>query len=175
MTSPRMALMGLILSAVAFTFSACQPSHPGLQHVPTDIDASTTCSLDGMTLADYPGPKAQIHYAGQATPTFFCDTVEMFHAVLRPEQVKAIDAIFVQDMGQADWVKPQGRWMDAKAAFYVHGSKRAGSMGPTIVSFASKADADKFAAENGGKVFKFADITPEMADLCGGSMPDSKM
>ena len=96
MTSPRMALMGLILSAVACTFSACQPSHPGLQHVPTDIDASTTCSLDGMTLADYPGPKAQIHYAGQAKPTFFCDTVEMFHAVLRPEQVKAIDAVFVQ-------------------------------------------------------------------------------
>jgi nitrous oxide reductase accessory protein NosL len=38
-----------------------------------------------------------------------------------------------------------------------------------------KANADKFASENGGKVFKFADITPEMADLCGGGMPDSKM
>lgn len=173
MTSPRMALMGIILSAAAL--SACHSSHPGMQLVPTDIDASTTCSLDGMTLADYPGPKAQIHYAGQAKPTFFCDTVEMFHAVFQPEQVKAIDAIFVQDMGQADWVKPQGRWIDAKAAFYVHGSKQTGSMGPTIVSFALRTDADQFAAKNGGKVFKFTEVTPQMADLCGGSMPDSKM
>ncbi|HRM93265.1 MAG TPA: nitrous oxide reductase accessory protein NosL, partial [Alicycliphilus sp.] len=41
---------------------------------PVEIDRSTSCELDGMLLADYPGPKAQIHYAGQDRPAFFCDT-----------------------------------------------------------------------------------------------------
>lgn len=173
MTSPRMALLGIVLSAVAL--SACQKTQPGMQHVPTEIDASTACSLDGMTLADYPGPKGQILFAGQPKPTYFCDTVELFHTVLQPEQVKAIDAIFVQDMGQADWVKPQGHWIDAKTAFYVHGSKRTGSMGPTIASFALKADAEKFAQENGGKVLTFTEVTPAMADMGGGGMHDGKM
>lgn len=173
MTFPRMALVGIILSAVAL--SACQKSQPDMTLVPTEIDARTTCSLDGMTLADYPGPKAQIVYAGEAKPTYFCDTVELFHTVLQPEQVKAIAGIFVQDMGQADWTQPQGHWIDAKTAFYVHGSKRMGSMGPTIASFGLKADADKFAAENGGQVLKFTEVTPAMADMGGGGMHDGKM
>ena len=46
---------------------------------PVEIDRSTSCELDGMLLSDYPGPKAQVHYAGQAQPAFFCDTVELFN------------------------------------------------------------------------------------------------
>ena len=52
-----------------------------------EITAGTSCSLDGMTLADFPGPKAQIHYA-TGSPDFFCDTVEMFSIYLQPEQKK---------------------------------------------------------------------------------------
>jgi copper chaperone NosL len=128
-----------------------------------------------MLLADYPGPKAQIHYAGQAAPDFFCDTVEMFHIYLNPEQVRAVRGLFVQDMGRADWDEPRGHWIDAQNAYYVHGSKRRGSMGPTIASFALEADAAKFAAEYGGKVYRFADITPDMVALDGGALHDSNM
>jgi copper chaperone NosL len=140
-----------------------------------EIDPATTCDLDGMLLADYPGPKAQIHYMGTAAPVFFCDTVEMFAALLRPEQVRAVRAVFVQDMGRADWEKPRGHWFNARAGFYVAGSRRHGSMGPTIASFAAEADARKFAAEYGGKVLRFAEVKPEMADLAGGAVHDTKM
>jgi copper chaperone NosL len=140
-----------------------------------EIDPATTCDLDGMLLADYPGPKAQIHYMGTAAPVFFCDTVEMFAALLRPEQVRAVRAVFVQDMGRADWEKPRGNWFNARAGFYVTGSRRHGSMGPTIASFAAEADARKFAAEYGGKVLRYADVKPEMADLGGGAVHDTKM
>ena len=142
---------------------------------PVEIDRSTSCELDGMLLSDYPGPKAQVHYAGQATPSFFCDTVELFNTLLAGEQVRAIKAVYVQDMGQAQWEQPVGHWIDAKTALYVLGSKRHGSMGPTIASFAQEADAVKFAAEYGGKVLRFADIKADMVDLSGGALHDTRM
>ena len=48
-------------------------------------------------------------------------------------------------------------------------------MGPTIASFALEKDAAKFAAEYGGKVARFADITPDMVVLDGGALHDSNM
>jgi len=142
---------------------------------PVEIDRSTSCELDGMLLADYPGPKAQIHYAGQEKPSFFCDTIELFNTLLAGEQVRAVRAVYVQDMGKADWNQPQGHWIDAKTAVYVLGSKRHGSMGPTIASFAQEADAAKFAGEHGGKVLRFADIKLDMVDLSGGALHDTRM
>lgn len=164
----------LLLLAVA-TLAACDQGKTPETATPLAITQGTSCSLDGMLLADYPGPKAQIFYAGQTEPEFFCDTVEMFHVYLKPEQVRPVRSVFVQDMGKADWDAPRDNWIDATAAYYVHGSKRRGSMGPTIASFAAEADATKFAAQYGGKVYRFADVTPDMVVLDGGALHDSTM
>jgi copper chaperone NosL len=169
----RPTLILAVLAAAALT--GCGKSETATAVAPVEINQGTSCTLDGMLLADYPGPKAQIHYAGQAEPEFFCDTVEMFHVYLKPEQVRAVRGLFVQDMGKADWEQPRVHWIDAKSAFYVHGSKRHGSMGPTIASFALEKDAAKFAAGYGGKVYRFADITPDMVVLDGGALHDSNM
>ncbi|MEI7574081.1 MAG: nitrous oxide reductase accessory protein NosL [Methylotenera sp.] len=139
-----------------------------------EITTGTSCSLDGMTLADFPGPKAQIHYA-TGEPDFFCDTMEMFSIYLQPEQKKNITGMYTQDMGKANWEKPQGSWIDAKTAFYVFGSKKTGSMGPTLAAFASQDNANKFAAEFGGKVLNFSQVTPEIVDLTGGVIHDEHM
>jgi copper chaperone NosL len=48
-------------------------------------------------------------------------------------------------------------------------------MGPTIASFAQEPDAAKFAAEHGGKVLRFAEITRDMVDLSGGALHDTRM
>jgi len=142
--------------------------------VAQEITTGTSCSLDGMTLADFPGPKAQIHYA-TGEPDFFCDTMEMFSIYLQPEQKKNITGMYTQDMGKANWEKPQGSWIDAKTAFYVFGSKKTGSMGPTLAAFASQENANKFAAEFGGKVLNFSQVTPEIVDLTGGVIHDEHM
>ena len=139
-----------------------------------EITTGTSCSLDGMTLADFPGPKAQIHYA-TGEPDFFCDTMEMFSIYLQPEQKKNITGMYTQDMGKANWEKPQGSWIDAKTAFYVFGSKKTGSMGPTLAAFASQETANKFAAEFGGKVLNFSQVTPEIVDVTGGVIHDEHM
>lgn len=168
------ALLAACLAAPLIT--ACQPADgPGTAQVAVEIDAGTSCSLDGMLLADYPGPKAQIHYADRPEPDFFCDTVEMFGIYLKPEQVRPVKALYVQDMGKTDWDQPRGAWIDARSAWYVLGSARHGSMGPTIASFAQEADAQKFAGTHGGKVLAFDAITPDMAVLDGGALHDSKM
>jgi copper chaperone NosL len=166
-----LVLFALPLILVAL-LAAC--NKPTSSVTPQEITEGTSCSLDGMVLAEFPGPKGQIHYAS-GEPDFFCDTVEMFSIYLHPEQKKRITGIFTQDMGKANWEKPQGNWIDAKQAFYVLGSKKTGSMGPTLAAFSRQEDAIKFAREFGGKVLPFDKVTPDMADLTGGVVHDEHM
>jgi copper chaperone NosL len=171
----RRLLLAACAAPLVSLFTGCDRSDAKVALKPAEIVPGTTCDLDGMLLSDYPGPKAQIHYVGSAAPVFCCDTVELFSLLLKPEQVRPVAAAFVQDMALADWEQPRGHWIDAKTSFYVVGSRRDGSMGPTFASFADAAAAAGFAGQHGGKVLKFADITPEMADLSGGAMHDTRM
>ncbi len=155
--------------------TGCDSGSSGRASGPAEIDSGTACHLDGMLLGEYPGPKAQIHVAGRREPMFFCDTTELFNTVLAGEQALKIESIYVQDMGRAEWEKPQGHWIDARQGFYVLGSKRHGSMGPTIASFAMEADAQRHAKDYGGKVLPFAAITKDMVDLSGGVLHDKHM
>jgi len=167
------SLIRLTVSLVfVAALTACNKSNTPV--TPQEITAGTSCTLDGMTLADFPGPKAQIHYV-TGEPDYFCDTVEMFSIYLRPEQKKTITGIFTQDMGKTDWEKPQGNWIDAKQAFYVLGSKKTGSMGPTLAAFSGRQDAESFAKKFEGKVLHFNDVTPDMVDLTGGVVHDEHM
>ncbi len=168
--------LSLVLAALlGVALVGCEQSKTSQVLAPVEIDTHTTCDLDGMLLADYPGPKAQIRYAGQDAPVFFCDTVELFHTLLAPEQVKVVQSVYVQDMGKADWNQPKGHWMDAKTGIYVLGSKRHGSMGPTIAAFAQEADATAFVQQWGGKLLRYGEVKPAMVDLSGGALHDTRM
>lgn len=142
---------------------------------PQEITAQSSCSLDGMLLSDYPGPKGQVIYKGDSQVNWFCDSVELLSTLLKPEQVRAVLTAHVQDMAKADWDKPVGHWIDARQAVYVLGSKRHGSMGPTAASFADEAAAKAFAAQWGGRVLRYAEIKPDMVDLSGGALHDTRM
>lgn len=139
-----------------------------------EIDRGTSCSLDGMILMDYPGPKAQIHYAS-GEPDFFCDTMEMFSIYLRPEQKKRVKALYTQDMGKTPWEQPTGNWIEAQSAYYVADSNKLGAMGPTLAAFARIEDAEAFAREFGGKVLRFEQVTLNMVALDGGAQHDERM
>lgn len=165
---------GLAALSFAGGLSGCD-SGGGQARGPAEIGPGSACHLDGMLLAEYPGPKGQILVTGLAEPMFFCDTMELFNIVLAGEQVLRIEAIYVQDMGQAGWEEPRGHWFDARKGWYVIGSKRHGSMGPTIASFAQETDAQRHAADYGGKVLKYGQITREMVDLSGGALHDKRM
>lgn len=168
-TPLRMLALTAVLAA-----AGCGETERAKTAQPVEITRDTVCSLDGMVLADYPGPKAQMHYV-QGQPDFFCDTMEMFSLYLRPEQQKRVTAIYVQDMGKAEWDNPRNHWIDARTAVYVHGSKRRGSMGPTLASFSREDEARAFAEKHGGKVLRFAEVKPEMVILDGGALHDQRM
>ncbi len=155
-TRTRRQLAGL---AVLAALGACSQA-PRNVH-PLEPADDTVCVLDGMALKDAAGPKAQIHYT-EGKPDFFCDLVELFDAVRTPESKRAIAAVFVQDIGKANWDHPQGIWIDARTALYVVGSRKLGSMGPTFGAFADARDAEAFAAREGGKVLRFDQITADM-------------
>ncbi len=162
----------LALLPAALALAACCEELP--PPAPQEISRATVCSLDGMTLLDYPGPKAQIQYTDGSTE-YFCDTLEMFSISLRPEQQKRVRAIYTQDMAKADWREPRGQWIDARGAYYVRGSSQRGSMGPTLAAFATRADAEAFARQFGGSVLAFAEVTIDMVDLHGGAAHDRAM
>lgn len=167
----------LLASLAAALVAACKGGADGGSRPPgpVDIDRDSACALDGMLLADYPGPKAQIHYEGRTEPDFHCDLAEMFALYLNPEQVRPIRAMYVQDMGMADWDAPRGHWIEAKGAWYVVGSSRMGAMGPAIGSFAGREAAEAFARRHGGRVHGFGEITADMVELDGGALHDQGM
>jgi copper chaperone NosL len=161
-----------LLALAALLLAACSQSTAPVAAV--EPNADTACALDGMTLRDYPGPKAQIVYE-DGKRDFFCDTTEMFSMLLKPETRRRVKAAYTQDMAQAEWRHPQGAWIDARGAVYVAGSKLMGSMGPTFAAFAARPAAEAFVKEHGGKIYAFAEVTPEMADLRGGAGADEHM
>jgi copper chaperone NosL len=163
----------LALVLVCGMLAACEDSSDASTS-PLTITGKSFCSLDGMALADYPGPKAQIHYA-QGEPELFCDTVEMLSIVLQSAEQRPVVAMFVHDMARNDWDHPASNWIDARSAYYVIGSKRRGSMGPTLASFAQQADAAAFAGKEGGKVLAFNQITLDQVTLDGGVLKDRAM
>lgn len=175
MNSCRLTTTGrMIVAAFAFVLvTACHEDSHTLPP-PHEIADSTVSVLDGMSLNEYPGPKAQIIYADGQTD-FFCDTMGLFSVYLRPEHDRKVSAIYVQDMGAADWQHPVGHWIDAKQAIYVIGSKKLGAMGQTFVSFASQSGAEQFAKSEGGKLYRFDQITIDMATTDGGVVKDMKM
>lgn len=164
-------IVGLGLLALG----GCGRNDDATPSAPLEIEAQTSCSLDGMLLADFPGPKGQIHYTQDKEVHWFCDTLELLATLLAPEQVRPVKAAWVQDMSQTDWEHPRGHWIDARQAWYVLGSKRRGSMGPTAASFASEAAARQFVSAHGGNVLRYADIKPAMVDLSGGALHDGRM
>lgn len=166
----RHRLTALLLVAA---LSACQKA--AVAPVALDPGAETTCTLDGMTLADFPGPKGQVFFENKATPDYFCDTIELLATWLKPEQQQLVKAIYVQDMAHADWRHPVGHWIDARQAFYVVGSRARGSMGATLASFAAEADARAFAQREGGLVYRFDQVTTDMVVMDGGVIKDRAM
>lgn len=165
----------LTLGAVLLHGCSRETTADQARRAPVEISADSACALDGMLLADFPGPKGQIHYRDDKAVHWCCDTLELLSALRAPEQARPVMAAYVQDMGQADWDRPRDHWIDARHALYVLSSRRRGSMGVTAAPFSSEAPAKAFIEGYGGRLLRFDEIRPEMVDLSGGALHDKRM
>jgi copper chaperone NosL len=72
-----------------------------------------------------------------------------------------VRAVYVSDMGKApSWEKPGvDNWIEARGALFVIESRKQGGMGaPETIPFSDRAAAERFVAENGGRIVAFADV-----------------
>jgi copper chaperone NosL len=115
----------------------------------------------GMFLAEHAGPKGQILLANRGEPVWFSSARDAISFTMLPEEPKDIRAIYVSDMGKApSWEDPgAANWVEARKAWFVIESRKKGGMGAAeAVPFSDRSAADRFAAENGGRVVNFADV-----------------
>ncbi len=147
--------------------SGCNPATESARPQPVAMTEEALGHFCQMVILEHPGPKAQIHLAGQPAPLFFSQVRDGIAYYKSPERDFEITAFYVSDMGQAEnWEEPGvENWFDAENAHFVIGSVVRGGMGaPELVPFSSETAALRFADKNGGRLASLADI-PESAVL----------
>lgn len=115
----------------------------------------------GMVVSNHEGPKGQVFLKGVAQPLWFVSVRDSLAFSRMPDEQFKVFAIYVSDMGKADtWEQPGDKaWVNAKEAWYVGGSSRAGGMGMAEwVPFSEKKKAEEFVAEYGGKIVRLGSI-----------------
>jgi len=148
----------LLLAGLA---AGCDDKPTATAPQPHEITADAIGRYCGMALTEHSGPKGQIFVAGIADPIWFSSVHDAIAFTLLPEEPKDIAAIYVTDIGKAsNWEAPEpGSWIDAKKAWFVIGSGRTGGMGGAeLVPFGKEAEANGFAAREGGRVVRFDQI-----------------
>ncbi len=124
------------------------------------IESSDECHLCGMVIAEYPGPKGESFQGDGNAVVKFCSTRDMFSYILQPENSRQVREVYVHDMSQTPWHKPEDDYfINAKDAWFVVGSNQTGAMGKTLASFSKQQDAKAFSERYGGQVYDYESIS----------------
>jgi copper chaperone NosL len=150
-----------LLLAAALPVGGCSEEQSAAPPAPHKLTADAVGHYCGMDLLEHSGPKGQIILASQTAPVWFSSARDAFSYTMLDEEAKDVRAVYVSDMGKApSWEKPGvDNWIEARSAFFVIGSSKQGGMGaPETVPFSTRAAADRFVAEHGGKIVAFGEV-----------------
>lgn len=148
-----------ILSVVAVVvLIGCSPKEKEIIPTAVPFDKHDRCHICGMVILNYPGAKAEVFVKGEKEPLKFCSVKDGFTYALQPENRPRIQAFYVSDFGNTADVPLHSKMLEASKAIYDVGSDIRGAMGKSILPFASKEAADKFAQEHGGQVVRYDEI-----------------
>ncbi len=147
----------------ALLLSACTEPDTVTVPAPQELTRDAVGYFCGMTVLDHHGPKGQIFLADRQQPLWFTSVRDTVAFTRLPGEPKNITAIYVTDVGRADWDQPEpGTWINAYRAFYVIGSDRVGGMqAPELVPFGARKDAEQFQRQHGGQIYPFDAIPAE--------------
>jgi copper chaperone NosL len=154
----RLAAAILILG---LGLAGCREQQAAELPPPQRMTAEAVGNYCGMNVLEHPGPKGQIVFASVLGAVWFSSVRDTLAFTMLPEEPKNYQAIYVSDMGKApSWDKPgEDNWVEARQAVYVLDSRLKGGMGAAeAVPFSDRGAAERFAAENGGRVVGFNDI-----------------
>ena len=151
------ALAGVLTAATLGVASMAASTAHAADAVPyTEADQCGGC---GMWITKYPGPKGQVHLkSGDVVK--FCSTRCMTCNTLLLNQAD-VEAWLMQDAEKMDWSGHDADepHLNAEAAWFVLGSSKKATMGPSLAPFATKEAAEAFQAEFGGKLLRFEDLS----------------
>jgi copper chaperone NosL len=135
---------------------------------PRPVPDDARCPVCGMYPARFPNWAAQTVFKDGAAH-FFDSPVDLFAFQQRLSKDKrySLDDVAVSFVSDFE----TGHKIEARHAFYVHGSSAVGPMRDAdLPAFASREAADSLARSRGGKVLAFADITPELVQSLNRSV-----
>lgn len=169
----NLAWLPLLFLAGLFLLAGCGEAPDTERRLePVAIEAGDECHVCGMLITRFPGPKGEAFVRHREQALKFCSTRDLFAWLLQPETAASVQAVYVHDMARAAWEAPgQEHLIPAESAWYVVGSRRRGAMGPTLASFAERADAEAFAAEHGGRVLAYKAVNLAVLELMSGAEP----
>lgn len=171
----RLALALALLAPIAL--GACFDKQAARIPPPQKMTEGSIGHYCGMNLTEHPGPKGQIFAASLIEPVWFSSVRDTIAFTMLPDEPKDILAIYVSDMGKAkSWDQPGAdNWVEARKALFVIGSRVKGGMGgDEAVPFSDRALAEKFAAENGGRIVALADVPRDYVLASGGTTGEAK-
>ncbi|WP_156926983.1 nitrous oxide reductase accessory protein NosL [Azospirillum halopraeferens] len=150
----------LLVAPLLLSLTACKEEVAATLPPPLPIAADAVGHYCGMELSEHPGPKGQaILKSGRVV--WMSSVRDAFAFSMLPEEPRDYRALYVTDVsGAADPAHPDlTRWIEARQAWYVLGSRLTGGMGlAEPYPFAGEAEARAFAAANGGVVRRFAEV-----------------
>lgn len=148
-------------AAILIALSACSGESDATMPPPQELTREATGFYCQMTVADHPGPKAQIFLRGREKPLWFPSVRDAFAFMMLPSDDKGIRAIYVTDMAVAknNATAEAGTWTEGRTAYYALGSDLKGGMGlPEVVPFSSENAALAFIKKHGGRLSRMADV-----------------
>jgi copper chaperone NosL len=152
----------LVTFACALVLAGCNDQKTAEAPLPPqEMTMSAIGRYCGMNVMEHPGPKGQIILESQEEAVWFSSARDAISFTMLPEEPKDIRAIYVSDMAKApNWEEPGAtNWIEARQALFVIGSRLKGGMGgEETVPFSDKAAAERFAAENGGRIVPFEQV-----------------
>ena len=157
----------VFLFCIAAFLTGCDRQDKASSVIPelSSITTADTGHVCGMTIKNYPGPKAQAFIIHTDSPLKFCSTTDLFSWLLQPDTPAILRAAYVHDMGAAGvtWASPSDKhYVPAKLALYVINHDLSGAMTPTLASFKEEQAAHGFIKEHGGKIVRYEDISLEL-------------
>lgn len=128
---------------------------------PKPIPANARCPVCGMYPARQPRWAAQTLFKDGAAH-FFDSPVDQFaflQKVDRHDRRYTLDDVAVSFVSDFE----TGRWIEARNAFFVHGSSALGPMRDAdLPAFGSRDAAEGFIRKSGGRMLTLAQVTPEL-------------
>jgi copper chaperone NosL len=151
----------IVVLFAALSIAGCGEEQSAALPAPHKLTADAVGHYCGMNIMEHTGPKGQIILASQSAPVWFSSARDAFSYTMLDEEAKDVRAVYMSDMGKApSWDKPGAdNWIDARKALFVIESRKQGGMGaPETIPFSDRGGAERFVAENGGRIVAFADV-----------------